>query len=321
MDLRRYLDRVFPARRLRAEKASLEARLERQQSRLRAERRKNARLRAQRDRARARADRLGERRRRDRDLRYVFIVTYGRSGSTLLQGILNSIPGYLIRGENGQVLRQLYEFDNRAREERQRRRRWLRGKDEHDHLPVTHPFHGIDRYPHGSVYRDLRRLFVDNVLGPAEDTRVVGFKEVRWIAPDTPEFVAWLRRLFPGLRLVVNTRNLDDVSRSGWWGEADDSRERLEQIDAMLRDLAVELGDDAFHVHYDDYVADPSTLADLFSWLGEDFDLERVRAVLDVPHSFVLPIRPENDEPGTEPGIEPETEPGTGEHPAPEPLP
>ena len=32
------------------------------------------------------------------DLSYVFICTYGRSGSTLLQGVLNSIPGYLIRG-------------------------------------------------------------------------------------------------------------------------------------------------------------------------------------------------------------------------------
>jgi hypothetical protein len=42
-----------------------------------------------------------------RDLGYVFIVTYGRSGSTLLQGVLNSIPGYLVRGENRQALRHL----------------------------------------------------------------------------------------------------------------------------------------------------------------------------------------------------------------------
>ena len=36
--------------------------------------------------------------RRD-DFGYLFVVTYGRSGSTLLMGLLNSIPGYLIRGE------------------------------------------------------------------------------------------------------------------------------------------------------------------------------------------------------------------------------
>ena len=35
-----------------------------------------------------------------RELDYVFVMTYGRSGSTLLMGILNSIPGWLLRGEN-----------------------------------------------------------------------------------------------------------------------------------------------------------------------------------------------------------------------------
>ena len=31
---------------------------------------------------------------------FVFVVTYGRSGSTLLQTVLQSIDGYFIRGEN-----------------------------------------------------------------------------------------------------------------------------------------------------------------------------------------------------------------------------
>lgn len=38
----------------------------------------------------------------------VLIITYGRSGSTLLQGILNSIPGYLIRGENENLMAHFY---------------------------------------------------------------------------------------------------------------------------------------------------------------------------------------------------------------------
>jgi len=32
--------------------------------------------------------------------RYVFVVTYGRSGSTLMQGLLNALPGVLVRGES-----------------------------------------------------------------------------------------------------------------------------------------------------------------------------------------------------------------------------
>ena len=43
-------------------------------------------------------------------LGYVFVMTYGRSGSTLLMGLLNTIPGYLVRGENDDALRYLYDF-------------------------------------------------------------------------------------------------------------------------------------------------------------------------------------------------------------------
>ena len=41
--------------------------------------------------------------------RFVFIVTYGRSGSTLLQKIIGSAPGFYIAGENKDALFGLYE--------------------------------------------------------------------------------------------------------------------------------------------------------------------------------------------------------------------
>ena len=39
---------------------------------------------------------------------YLFTLTYARSGSTLLQNILNSVPGVLFRGENAGALNGLY---------------------------------------------------------------------------------------------------------------------------------------------------------------------------------------------------------------------
>ncbi|MDM4723512.1 hypothetical protein QTQ03_29485 [Micromonospora sp. WMMA1363] len=46
-----------------------------------------------------------------RQYQFVFIVTYARSGSTLLAGILNSLPGYRICGENYNALYRLYQAD------------------------------------------------------------------------------------------------------------------------------------------------------------------------------------------------------------------
>lgn len=242
-----------------------------------------SRLRAENRRLRARVRRLQPR----DDLGYVFVVTYGRSGSTLLQGVLNSIPGYLVRGENRQVLRHLYKYTSAARKERRRQRRQRRrkGLPPSGSTPVQ-PFFGMAEFPVRESLRAARRLALDTVLRPEADTRVTGFKEIRWEAEDVADFVGWLRDVFPGARFVVNTRNLDDVVQSKWWAGTPDARTRLGELEERLLALAEDLGDAAFHVRYDEYVADPGALRPLFDWLGEEFDEARVREVLEVRHSY-----------------------------------
>ena len=210
------------------------------------------------------------------DLRHVFVVTYGRSGSTLLMGILNSSPGWLLRGENRDAVHHLYTFHRTMTRESTRER----GTP----LSATHPFFGIDGFPRKRSLRLLRGLVTETVLRPEADTRVTGFKEIRWYHDDLEQYVAWLGRLFPGARFVVNTRNQADVLRSEWWAEGDQSQ-KLADVEARLLRIAADLGGAAYHVHFDDYVADPTALRGLFDWLDEPFDEERVRAVLAVRHS------------------------------------
>jgi Sulfotransferase family len=212
------------------------------------------------------------------DLEYLFVVTYGRSGSTLLMGVLNTLPGYLIRGENRDALHHLFLFDQTMRTESARRPpRKLR--------QPTHPFFGIGGYPQQRAVRQLRRLATLTVLRPDQDTRVTGFKEIRWYHDDLEEYVAWLREVFPGARFVVNTRDHADVLRSKWWAKGADKTERLAEIEQRILALADSLGDAAYRVHYDEYVADPTVLRGMFAWLGEPFDEESVRATMAVRHS------------------------------------
>ena len=93
------------------------------------------------------------------DLSYVFVMTYGRSGSTLLMGLLNTIPGYLIRGENDDALRFLHDFHRTCVE---RSTYWpidrVRRK--------TDAFYGIGDFPPALSIADTRRLAVDTLLRP-----------------------------------------------------------------------------------------------------------------------------------------------------------
>lgn len=219
----------------------------------------------------------------NRDLDYVFVLTYGRSGSTLVMGILNSIPGYLIRGENQDALRHLYRFHTTMTEA-------AAARPKKRSRMSTDPHFGIADFPQRVSLNQLRRLALATVLRPKDETRVTGFKEIKWTAATPPEagelasYVAWLRRVFPGARFVVNTRDHQAVLASRWWARGDKSA-ALESIETEILAVAEDLGDAAYRIHFDDYVADPESLRGLFGWLGEEFDAERVTEVMAVKHS------------------------------------
>ena len=215
----------------------------------------------------------------ERELGYVFVMTYGRSGSTLLMGLLNTIPGYLIRGENDDALRHLYEFHRSCVE---RSQFWPI-----DRVRMrTDPFFGIGDFPPARSIAGARRLALDTLLRPKPDTRVTGFKEIRWWRHDDLDaYVAWLREVFPGARFLVNTRDHAAVLKSKWWAKGGDKSEHLAEVEAKILGAADHLGDAAYRVHFDDYVADPRTLEPMFAWLGERFDEESVKATMAKKHS------------------------------------
>ena len=210
-------------------------------------------------------------------LGYVFIMTYGRSGSTLVQGLLNAIPGYLIRGENSHALGHLHAWHKAIAAEAERGNPVARRR-------VTHPYYGMPDTDLAASLRDTRRLVVDTLLRPEPDTRVTGFKEIRWYAEDLADYCAWMQQVFPGARFVVNTRNRDDVLQSKWWAKKDNEA-YLRQIEERILAVAEGLGDAAYRIHYDTYVQEPASLRGLYDWLGEGFDLATVLGTLERRHS------------------------------------
>lgn len=242
------------------------------------------RLIGERDALRAEVERLNAATSRDRgpaarNLEYLFVMTYGRSGSTLLQAILNSIPGVLIRGENRGITYHLHEYHRSAIKDAA----WIGNAGRRK----VSPFFGIRDYPAELALTRFRQLVVDTLLRPHPATRVVGFKEIRWYQDDLADYVQFLREVFPGARFIVNTRRLEDVAKSSWWTNRADALGELEVIEQRILDVAAGLGPAAYHLRYDDYQDDPAMLEGLFDWLGFDFDEEKVRDVMQTRYARI----------------------------------
>lgn len=215
--------------------------------------------------------------------RFVFVLTYGRSGSTLVQTILNSIPGYCVRGENNNALFHIYN----AWREITQARATLAIRRQKGRSDIDHPWYGAELIDPEALGRALTGTFATEVLNLPADTRVGGFKEIRWHSAGAhfSGFMRFLHAYFPDARVVVNTRNLDAVARSGWWAKQspDEVKAVLRKAEAKYAAYRAEFPTASIGLHYDDYNGNPDAFAPLFEFLGERFDRDAISAILDTP--------------------------------------
>ncbi|MGB3186135.1 MAG: sulfotransferase [Ornithinimicrobium sp.] len=209
-------------------------------------------------------------------MKHLFIVTYGKSGSTLLMGLLNSLPGFQIRGENNGVIIDLLNYHTKACKAAAK---WSSPMDS------AHPWYGVDNYPRDVALSRMADLVTDTLLRPDPGIEVTGFKEIRWWTASVTSYLDFLDSLYPDARYILNTRNHANVARSSWWKRDPDAIETLARIEANMAKAVTSRGDRGFHVHYDDYVADRDKLRHLCTWLGVDYDRDRFDRVMSVRHT------------------------------------
>jgi LPS sulfotransferase NodH len=209
---------------------------------------------------------------------YVFIVTYARSGSTLLQSLIGSLPGTHMAGENLNALFWLYRSWRAVKQSR------------HQHglreMAPNEPWYGADKLEPRPFGNALARNFIQHVLRPLPESKRVGFKEIRWF--DAPNhfspYMHFLRSFFAPARIVFNSRDAEQVSRSAWFAKQDSAKviAKVRAADAMMKNYARQNPSDCIHLHYNDYVADPSRLNALFEFLGARMPAKKLKQILSV---------------------------------------
>src|SRR3990167_1313579 len=108
----------------------------------------------------------------------IFIVTYGRTGSTLLQGVLNSIEGVYVAGKNMGVCYGLYKAYTSLKN----------AKKMAGNLPSTptHPFYGAESINLELFLQGIQSILRQQIVpSEMESPSCWGFKEIRY----TTEFL------------------------------------------------------------------------------------------------------------------------------------
>ncbi|MCL2933077.1 MAG: sulfotransferase [Trichodesmium sp. MAG_R03] len=215
----------------------------------------------------------------------VLIVTYGRSGSTLLQGILNNIDGVLVRGENNNFIYGLYEAYKK-----------LIDTCNNQHTSqANHPWYGAEEI-NLELFLDYCQQMVRNILLPDKknDKNIVcyGFKEIRYFEvyqqqKNIADYLDFIAKIFPKPAFIFNVRNLDDVLKSGWWVNTDqvESRNQLMQLQNAFYTYQKNHPKNTFIISYEEVISQSDNFQLLFSFLGAEYP-ENIDKILSTPHSY-----------------------------------
>lgn len=215
------------------------------------------------------------------ELKFLTIVTFGRSGSTALQAALNAHPGTVIRGENYAALRGMQQYVESV----------AAAADRHHSGKPHHPWFGTARLDPVAVLADQRRHVIEYLLRPKPDTTWSGFKEVRYEvghiadADSLTDHLLFLNTLLPGMRYLVNVRDPQTASRSGWWRDHPDAVTALQASVANLAEAAEALTSvlgsrRAVVIDHDRWVNDSQIVADALAQIDYPVDEDIVRAQL-----------------------------------------
>jgi hypothetical protein len=170
--------------------------------------------------------------------RFVFVVTYGRSGSTLAQGMLNTLPRTLVRGENNLYLLQLFRAYAGLSS--------FMDKFAGAAAKPSSAFYGLREADLGTFATSVRELVQRQLLGSTDGSEVdrLGFKEVLWhrIKPkEWSGFFDFTDLAFGQPLYVLNRRDVAMASTSGFWrkkrpGVAEGQINRVLRLQDFLRE-------------------------------------------------------------------------------------
>lgn len=218
---------------------------------------------------------------------HLLIITYGRSGSTLLMSILNTIEGVLIAGENYNICLHLYRAYKSL----------LKAKQHNGNTP-KHPFYMSNFYEPEKFLKDAYMLIKNQIIRNEQNIKCWRFKEIRYTQnalkdENLEEYLNFLKCLFPNCAFLFLTRNHDEVCKSGFWKKSnpDIVKNLLLNFEKSVNIYYSNNKDYCYIIDYNDSITLSDNFRTLFeSFLETTYNEKIIKEKLAIPHSYNINI-------------------------------
>lgn len=212
----------------------------------------------------------------------VLICATGRSGSTTMQRILNTIPNSNICGENFGAINSLLEFYSKLHVAS---REYIPGH----YTPATYE-NIISKNVKPSWYNSYNIKEIEDKLRETiiamfkkdTTTNLWGFKEIRYDSKKI-NFIKYFKYLFPQTKVIIQIReNIFAQSKSSWYRENKNSQKYLAEYNKELWNFYNENKDWCYFTSFE-RMFDKSIVKNIFQFIdcGENFDEKKVHEILN----------------------------------------
>jgi hypothetical protein len=215
----------------------------------------------------------------------VIICAVGRSGSTTLQLILNTIPNSNICGENNGAIIHLLEFYKQIKYTQQKVQTEFKEFSNDDKKNISKIFERrikpawFNTFDLNEIKTCIQRTIV-SMFKKNESTNVWGFKEIRYHGK--LELLKEFRELFPQTKVILNIReNIQKQSTSSWFKNDPNSLFIIKKQTDEIIDFYKSNRDFCF-LNTLEKMYTKNHLENLFKFIGccEHFNERKVKSVL-----------------------------------------
>ncbi len=219
--------------------------------------------------------------------RSVYVVTYGRSGSTLLTGYLSHLPGFDIKGENYLFPLPLADAQQLLAD--------AAGLPYGGREKPASPWYGSQSFSTVQWKRDVRRALLNQLYPLKPIPKTIGFKEIRWwyrtTDADFEQKLNWLLNVRAPGAVIFLTRDLDKTMSGAWWAQESEekraeSRAGLEAFEVRALAYAAAHPERSIHITYEDFCADSGAAQRVCRLLGVRFREDVYKQTLGEKYSY-----------------------------------